>query len=241
MPTEPPTGELSDNGKTKTFKITAQLVGPATEVPALAFSYFDPGKQVYRTIRSEPIALSVKGGSLVGAGDVVSATPTKRPGPAAGAPTDDAAALVNADLALSSAGAVEDRPLGGTLLWMLVGLLYAIPLALLAARHWQLRTRASREDAAEVRSARAKVEQLLDKVTSGECAEISVTPDAMARYDAARVEAAKGTIFASGCSSWYLGTDGVPMTWPWSYGHFAEVMAKPDFDDFEMVGAKQPA
>ncbi|HMN53347.1 MAG TPA: NAD(P)/FAD-dependent oxidoreductase, partial [Sphingopyxis sp.] len=85
------------------------------------------------------------------------------------------------------------------------------------------------------------IEQLLDKVATGECAEICVTRDAMKGYDRARTEAAKGTIFASGCSSWYLGKDGVPMTWPWSYGHFAEVMAKPDFDDFEMVGTKQPA
>jgi cation diffusion facilitator CzcD-associated flavoprotein CzcO len=85
------------------------------------------------------------------------------------------------------------------------------------------------------------IEQLLDKVTSGECAEICVTPDAMARYDDARTEAAKGTIFASGCSSWYLGKDGVPMTWPWSYGHFADVMAKPDFGDFEMVKAEVAA
>lgn len=85
------------------------------------------------------------------------------------------------------------------------------------------------------------IEQLFDKVATGACAEISVTADAMARYDAARAEAARGTIFASGCSSWYIGKDGVPMTWPWSYGRFAEVMEKPDFGDFEMVGAKQAA
>ena len=63
----------------------------------------------------------------------------------------------------------------------------------------------------------------------------------MARYEDTRIAAAKGTIFASGCSSWYLGKDGVPMTWPWSYGRFAEVMAKPDFDDFEMVKAEVAA
>jgi cation diffusion facilitator CzcD-associated flavoprotein CzcO len=85
------------------------------------------------------------------------------------------------------------------------------------------------------------VEQLLDKVATGECDEISVSADAMARYEDARIAAAKGTIFASGCSSWYLGKDGVPMTWPWSYGRFAEVMAKPDFDDFEMVKAEVAA
>ena len=82
------------------------------------------------------------------------------------------------------------------------------------------------------------IEQLLDKVITGECAEISVSGDAMARYEEARIAAAKGTIFASGCSSWYLGKDGVPMTWPWSYGRFAEVMAAPDFGDFDMVKAE---
>lgn len=87
----------------------------------------------------------------------------------------------------------------------------------------------------------AYIEQLLDKVVTGECAGISVTADAMARYDEARIAAAKGTIFASGCSSWYLGEDGVPMTWPWSYGRFAEVMAAPDFGDFEMVKAEVAA
>ena len=43
--------------------------------------------------------------------------------------TASEASSVNAELALSAAGAVDDRPLSGTLLWLLVGLLYAIPLA----------------------------------------------------------------------------------------------------------------
>lgn len=168
VPAEPPTGELSDEGKTKTFKITAQVTGPATEVPALAFSYFDPTSEQYRTIQSEPIALSVKGGSFVGAGDVVSAAPKK----AAQKTTDDSI-TVTAELALSSPGAVEDRPLGGTFLWVLVGLLYALPLALFAARTWQLRTRDSREEAAEVRAARRKVEALLDRGASEPAREIA--------------------------------------------------------------------
>nr|MBA3457467.1 BatD family protein [Deltaproteobacteria bacterium] len=106
VPAEPPTGELSDEGKTKTFKITAQVTAPTTEIPALAFSYFDPTRSTYQTIHSEPIALSVKGGSFVGAGDVVSATPSKRTPTAT--VTDDTSALVNADLALSGLGAVDD-------------------------------------------------------------------------------------------------------------------------------------
>lgn len=168
VPAEPPTGELSDEGKTKTFKITAQVTGPATEIPALAFSYFDPAKEQYRTIHSEPIALSVKGGGFVGAGDVVSASPKKTT-----QKTGDDSVTVTAELALSSPGAVESRPLGGTFLWVLVGLLYALPLALFAARTWQLRTRDQREEAAEVRAARRKVEELLDRGASEPAREIA--------------------------------------------------------------------
>ncbi len=170
VPAEPPTGELSDEGKTKTFKITAQVTGPTTEIPALAFSYFDPTKTTYQTIHSQPIALSVKGGSLVGAGDVVSAAPTKR---STVAPIDDTSSLVNADLALSGLSAVDDRPLGGTFLWVLVGLLYAIPLAMLLARSYQLRTRGQREEAAEVRAARRKVETLLDRAATAPARDVA--------------------------------------------------------------------
>ncbi|MGN6106479.1 MAG: hypothetical protein ACTHU0_15340 [Kofleriaceae bacterium] len=159
-PVDAPTGELSDDATTKTFKVVAQVIGPATEVPALAFSYFDPVKGTYQTIHSEPIALSVKGSTMVGAGDVVGATPSKRP---AAGPAPDDTATVNADLALSSASAVGDRPLSGGLLWILVGALYAVPLALLGFRSWQLRTAGQREEASEVRTARRRVEELLDR------------------------------------------------------------------------------
>src|SRR4051812_14975562 len=99
VPSEPPTGELSADGKTKTFKVTAQLAGPATAVPAIAFSYFDPTRTTYQTIRSEPIALSVAGGSVVGAGDVVAAQRPQAPAgtaPAARA-ADAETSLIDAD------------------------------------------------------------------------------------------------------------------------------------------------
>jgi hypothetical protein len=156
VPAEQPTGELSNDGKAKTFKVTSQVTGPANEIPALAFSYFDPVKGTYQTVHSDPIALSVKGGAIVGANDVVAATPTKKQ-----APTDTDLALVGAELALSAPGETGDTPLGGALLWLIVGVLYALPLALLAARTWQLRTRGQREEAAEVRAARRRVEQEL--------------------------------------------------------------------------------
>ncbi len=159
VPAETPTGELSDDGLTKTFKVTAQVTGPATEIPALAFSYFDPVNGHYQTIHSDPIAVSVKGGSIVGAGDVVAA-PKHGGGTPATQPDFDVTRVVG-ELALSPAGATDDRPLGGTLLWLLVALLYAVPLGVLGVRTWQVRTRSQREEAAEVRAARRRVEQEL--------------------------------------------------------------------------------
>jgi hypothetical protein len=191
VPTDPPTGELSGDGKTKTFKVTAQVTGPATEVPAIAFSYFDPIKATYQTVRSEPIALSVAGSAVVGAGDVVAARPSGAPAgaPAARPAGADAVldgALVDADLALSSPDRAGDRPLDGATLWLLIGLLYAIPLGLLVARIYQLRTQSQREDAAEVRAARRRVEALLDRAGTAPARDIA-GPLAATLRDLARI------------------------------------------------------
>ena len=189
-PAETPTGELADDGKTKTFKVTVQVTGPATEVPAIAFSYFDPGKAVYQTIHSEPIALSVAGSAVVSASDVVAARPSGGgAGSQAARPGTDSVldgSLVDAELALSTTGHEDDRPLGGALLWLLVGLLYAIPIALLAARSYQLRTQSQREDAAEVRTARRRIEDLLDRAGTAPARDVA-GPLAAALRDLARL------------------------------------------------------
>lgn len=168
VPAEPPIGTLGEDGKSKAFQVVAQVSGPATEIPALAFSYFDPTKGEYRTIYSDPIAISVKGGSVVGASDVVLSRPAKPGAPAA----DDATTtLVDADLALSAG--TGRSPLDGAMLWLLVGLLYALPLGFLAFRTWQVRTRGQREEAAEVKTARRRVEELLDRAATAPAREVA--------------------------------------------------------------------
>jgi len=79
----------------------------------------------------------------------------------------------------------------------------------------------------------AYIQQLIDQVRSGACREISASPAAMARYDEDRVEAAKDTIWASGCKSWYLDANGVPTAWPWTFDRFREEMSAPRLEDFE--------
>ncbi len=77
--------------------------------------------------------------------------------------------------------------------------------------------------------------QLLNKLRDGACREISASASATSAFDQARIEAAKGAIWSTGCKSWYLDKFGVPASWPWSYARFAEEMAAPKFEAFEQV------
>ncbi len=79
------------------------------------------------------------------------------------------------------------------------------------------------------------IDQLIDQLRSCQAATVAPTMAALKDYETRRSEAAKQTVFASGCNSWYLDADGVPLVWPWSYAHFREVMAKPRFEDFELT------
>lgn len=77
--------------------------------------------------------------------------------------------------------------------------------------------------------------QLIDELRAGLCREISATLEAMAQHEAARVEAAKNTVWVTGCRSWYLDDRGVPATWPWTFDRFREEMRTPKPEAFERV------
>ncbi|MEZ5742769.1 MAG: NAD(P)/FAD-dependent oxidoreductase [Sphingomonadaceae bacterium] len=78
-------------------------------------------------------------------------------------------------------------------------------------------------------------EKLIAPVREGRAAGIAPTMQALETYEAARSEAAKNTVFASGCASWYLDAKGNAQVWPWSWAHFVEVMSAPDLADYEMI------
>jgi cation diffusion facilitator CzcD-associated flavoprotein CzcO len=77
--------------------------------------------------------------------------------------------------------------------------------------------------------------QLLDKLRAGECHEISPRHSAAAAFEKARAEAAKKSIWATGCKSWYLDKHGVPASWPWSATRFDEEMAAPKFEAYDLM------
>jgi cation diffusion facilitator CzcD-associated flavoprotein CzcO len=79
----------------------------------------------------------------------------------------------------------------------------------------------------------AYVLQLVERLRSGEAREVCATEKAAVDLEAERVEAAKNTIWVTGCRSWYLDDRGIPSAWPWSFQRFRDEMAKPNFSAFD--------
>lgn len=147
---DPPIGELSEDGLTKVFRTSLQVTSAdTTEIPAIAFSYFDPAKGAYQTIHTDPIALSVRGGAVVGAGQVVGTKPVGSAAPAAEPST--LVSLSGVDLALSAPGGAGGLPRDAV--WFIVAFLYLAPLGLLVVRTVRGRNQARRELAGEVKTA----------------------------------------------------------------------------------------
>jgi cation diffusion facilitator CzcD-associated flavoprotein CzcO len=79
----------------------------------------------------------------------------------------------------------------------------------------------------------AYIMQLIERLRSGECREISATRDATEQFEAERVEATTKTVWVTGCRSWYLDDRGIPATWPWSFDRFRAEMRAPVPTAFE--------
>ena len=77
--------------------------------------------------------------------------------------------------------------------------------------------------------------QLVQLLREGRCRGIAPSERATADFEAARIEAAKNTVWTTGCSSWYLDDRGVPAVWPWPIARFYESLAKPDLEAYELT------
>ena len=79
----------------------------------------------------------------------------------------------------------------------------------------------------------AYIMQLIERVRDGVCREISASADAMETFEAARTDAAKNTVWVTGCKSWYLDDRGIPAVWPWSFDRFRQEMRAPALENFD--------
>jgi cation diffusion facilitator CzcD-associated flavoprotein CzcO len=77
----------------------------------------------------------------------------------------------------------------------------------------------------------------IERVAGVEGKAIVPKREAAEAFQASLRDAMKGTVWVTGCNSWYIDPDGSPTLWPWSADHFHEVMRRPEFSDFELVDA----
>jgi len=158
VPQDAAVGEVIDHGAAKRFNVVVRLEKPVTGIPELPFSYFDPRTGAYKTVRSDKIALQVKGAVRVGADDVIGAKPR-----AGGKAKNEATGFVvtNAQLALSAPNQTLHKATSVASLRPLLYLLYGLPLLLLLGRLFWVRTRERRGDSSAVRKARGAVADAL--------------------------------------------------------------------------------
>ena len=161
---EPPdVGQVE--ASTKTFDATVRVSGEDVgEIPAIAFSWFDPVAGEYRTARSRPVALAVGAVDIVGSADVAASMPTAA-AEATSVPAVSARPMppvaTGADMTLSDPAHTLAPVWSSTAFAVALALLYALPLLVLGSRVWAEGTGGARRHRREVRAALARVEQAL--------------------------------------------------------------------------------
>lgn len=158
-------GEVDEETNSKRFAFTVRVrSAEVREIPPIAFSYFDPSTGEYRTVTSQPVALSVGAGQLVGVADVV-ASPTAISGTAREVRPDAGGAiatLVGADMSLSTPDATLATPWGTNGSPLLLGTLYGAPLVAALVSLWMTRSSGRRARARTIRRALRALETALD-------------------------------------------------------------------------------
>ena len=83
--------------------------------------------------------------------------------------------------------------------------------------------------------------QLVALLRDGQACEIAARPESTAVYNDALKAKMAGSIWASGCNSWYIDKNGAVASYPWSYETFERDMSAPVLEDYELLSAAAPA
>jgi cation diffusion facilitator CzcD-associated flavoprotein CzcO len=79
----------------------------------------------------------------------------------------------------------------------------------------------------------------IKRFRAGELAAAAPTAAATERFNAELRAAMPGTVWVTGCRSWYIGADGLPMLWPWTPRRHREMLAEPALADFDIAEARR--
>lgn len=77
--------------------------------------------------------------------------------------------------------------------------------------------------------------QVVELLRAGVCNAVQVSQQAFEDFDRRRKEAAKNTIWATGCKSWYLDSEGLPHIWTLSIDELVEMTRKPNWKHYEFL------
>lgn len=80
----------------------------------------------------------------------------------------------------------------------------------------------------------AYIMQCILTIDANGIAAMSPRADVTERLEAELTDAMGGTAWVSGCSSWYLGADGVPDTWPSTPAKFREYLSRVKIEEFDL-------
>ena len=80
----------------------------------------------------------------------------------------------------------------------------------------------------------AYILRLLAPLLRGENTTIAPRRDSTEAFNKALRAAMGGTVWASGCKSWYLDKNGNAELWPWTFERFRDEMAVPRFEEYEL-------
>ena len=75
--------------------------------------------------------------------------------------------------------------------------------------------------------------QLIQHTVSSGKREVEPTEAATERFNQAVKDAMKGTVWVTGCKSWYLDKNGNPTLWPWTFERYQQEMQAPELADFK--------
>ena len=167
---ENPPGEMTEDGNGRVFVVPVRLTSAeAREIPALELAYFDASTGEYRIARSEPIALSVAGSAVVGAAQVVSSANQSASQDAA----SDKVGALGVELTLSESSRTLRTVRSVSSLTPALVVLYTLPLLILIARLWQVRTRATRGRMSQVTGALRDLSAQLETASSAPARDVA--------------------------------------------------------------------
>jgi cation diffusion facilitator CzcD-associated flavoprotein CzcO len=77
--------------------------------------------------------------------------------------------------------------------------------------------------------------ECIEPIAKGQAARIEPDAGATRAFHETLLDAMQDTVWVTGCDSWYLDENGVPITWPWTAKKFHQDMRRPDFSEFQLT------